>query len=475
MFAFLRSREYWDRIIGSRSTRIKKTHNSIAEIAERVAIRSQICESVYVNPEFNSRFTRVLTNPKENRTMNQVQQDILITRDLQTVVTESMRKYPIVTITGARQTGKTTLAKMAAPHLPYVNLESPKERAFAEQDPQAFLKRYSEGAIIDEVQRVPEIASWLQVHVDAKGKNGLFILTGSQNFSLMHALSQSLAGRTAVLHLLPFSLKEFSSAHPFISSDDLMFNGFYPRIIQQRISPIRGYGDYVETYLERDVRQIIEVRHLSTFRRFLTLCAGRVGQLLNKANLASDLGVDEKTIEAWLSALEASWIIFRLSPWSQSQTKRLIKSPKLYFYDVGLASFLLGIEHPSHISSHPLRGNLFENMVIAEFLKERYHTGRRSNLFFYRDSASVEVDVVLEKVDSHDLVEIKSSQTWTPALFASLKKVRHTLGNPVKHSWLIYDGSEDVLLDNDQLRLVPLELLTKYISHIVGAHGQANL
>lgn len=391
----------------------------------------------------------------------------LVFRDLQTQVTDSMKFYPVVTITGPRQAGKTTLAKMAAPSLPYVNLENPKERELAQTDPEAFFARYSEGAIIDEIQRVPELTSWIQTIVDSKKKNGLFLLTGSHNFSLMELLTQSLAGRTAVLHLLPFSLNEYMQLESPLSTDNLIWKGFYPRIILESIPPVRGYADYVETYIERDVRQIIAIKNLTIFRRFLTLCAGRVGQILNKAGLSSDLGIDEKTVENWLSVLEASWIVFRIPPWSMSTTKRLTKSPKLYFYDVGLAAFLIGIERSEHINAHPLRGNLFENLVVAELLKTRFNLGLRTNLFFYRDSSHNEVDILVEKAGRVELIEVKSAMTWSASFANALNKVRSFLGELALSSWVIYDGSDSLSLDSGNMQVIPILQLPAQATRIV--------
>lgn len=264
-------------------------------------------------------------------------------------------KYPVVTITGPRQSGKTTLANATFPDKPYANLESPVTRQFAEEDPIGFLNQYPEGAIIDEIQRVPDLLSFIQVIVDEKQKNSLFILTGSQQFELMRGISQSLAGRTALLKLLPLSISELTSFFP-LGVDEMLFKGFYPRIYDQNIPPYQVYGDYYETYVERDLRQLINIKNLSLFQRFIRLCAGRCGQLLNLNSLANDSGISQSTAREWMTILEASYIVFLLQPFHVNIKKRLVKSPKIYFYDVGLAGWLCGIEEERQIATHPLRG-----------------------------------------------------------------------------------------------------------------------
>jgi len=330
-------------------------------------------------------------------------------------------KYPVVTITGPRQSGKTTLARATFADKPYANLENPVTRQFAQEDPLAFLNQYPEGAVIDEIQRVPDLLSYIQVIVDEKRRNSLFVLTGSQQFELMREISQSLAGRTALLKLLPLSIPELAARFsPGI--DAMLFKGFYPRIYDQDIGPAQAYGDYFETYVERDLRQLINVKNLSVFQRFVRLCAGRCGQLLNLNSLANDTGISQSTAREWMTVLEASYIVFLLQPFHANIGKRLIKSPKIYFYDVGLASWLCGIEEEKQIATHPLRGNLFENMAIMEALKYRYNQGKRNNIYFYRDSNGNEIDLLYVK--GHDMlpIEIKSGQTVTSSYFSSLKK-----------------------------------------------------
>ncbi len=281
--------------------------------------------------------------------------------------TTAFAKYPVITITGPRQSGKTTLARNTFTEKPYANLENPVTRQFAEEDPLAFLGQYPQGAIIDEIQRVPELLSYIQVIVDERRENSLFVLTGSQQFELMHGITQSLAGRTALLKLLPLSIAELAT-HFSPGVDEMLFKGFYPRIYDQDIAPDQAYGDYFETYVERDLRQLVNVKNLSLFQRFVKLCAGRCGQLLNLNSLANDTGISHSTAREWMTVLEASYIVFLLQPFHANIGKRLVKSPKIYFYDVGLASWLLGIEEQRQIATHPLRGGLFENMARQQNL-----------------------------------------------------------------------------------------------------------
>lgn len=369
----------------------------------------------------------------------------MIPRALAGFAASAFKKYPIVTITGPRQSGKTTLAKATFPDKPYANLEHPVTRQFALEDPVAFLNQYPDGAIIDEIQRVPELLSYLQVLVDEQSKNSLFVLTGSQQFELMRGISQSLAGRTALLKLLPLSIAELTPFFP-LGVDEMLFKGFYPRIYDQDISPSQAYGDYYETYVERDLRQLINITNLSLFQRFIRLCAGRCGQLLNLNSLANDCGVSQSTARQWMSVLEASYIVFLLQPFHANINKRLIKTPKIYFYDVGLAAWLCGIEEEKQIATHPLRGNLFENMVVMEALKYRYNRGKRNNLHFYRDSNGNEIDILYTEGQNILPIEIKSGQTITPAYFNGLIKFRALFPDNLPwSSFLIYGGETEQL------------------------------
>ena len=364
----------------------------------------------------------------------------MIERDITPLLVSLFKQYPFVTVTGPRQSGKTTLCRIAFPDLEYVNLEAPDAREFAESDPRAFLAQFSDGAIIDEIQRVPALLSFLQVIGDEAGRNGMFVLTGSEQFLLSAAISQSLAGRTALLRLLPFSLSERRRAGASNAIDDIIYSGFYPRIHDQGLDPIQALGDYFETYVERDVRQLSEIRNLSNFRRFVRLCAGRVGQLVNLSSLGSDAGVSHTTVRQWLNVLETSYIIFQLQPFHANIRKRLIKSPKLYFYDVGLASYLIGIEHPRQIATHPLRGFLFENAVIAETLKHRFNRGRQANVSFYRDAQGLECDLLYETGYGYGAIEIKSGATVSSSYFDALNRVAELVPD-VNAKAVVYGGA----------------------------------
>lgn len=349
--------------------------------------------------------------------------------------------YPVVAVTGPRQSGKTTLVKGIFTDYTYANLEAPDTRAFARTDPRAFLNGLGKRAILDEVQHVPELFSYIQVAVDAEPEKGRFILTGSPNFSMMERISQSLAGRVAIATLLPLSMEEARQNFRAASIDDLLFSGFYPRIHEDRLEPAEALRFYLQTYVERDVRQLIRIGDLDRFHTFLRLCAGRVGQLLNSSALGSEVGVSHNTIREWLSVLEASYLIFRLQPFHANLGKRLVKTPKLYFVDVGLASHLLGIREQSQLSAHPLRGALFENLIVAEALKQRLHTGRDNNLLFYRDQVGNEVDLVAEDSSQLHAIEIKSGQTIASDFFKNLNRFAKFTGK-VTSSTLIYGGEE---------------------------------
>lgn len=323
-----------------------------------------------------------------------------------------VKQYPVITITGPRQSGKTTLVKQVFPQKPYLNLEKPSVREFAIEDPEGFLNQHPHGAILDEIQRTPQLLSYIQAIVDEKDSKGLYILTGSHQFGLRDAINQSLVGRTALLRLLPFSLEELNSnKQKKLSLEKILYRGFYPRIHKDRLNPTQALGDYCETYLERDVRQGVKLKNLYLFQKFMRLIAGQIGQIMNYQSLADAIGVSQVTIKEWISILEVSFVIFLLPPYHKNIRKRLIKRPKLYFYDVGLANYLLGIENESHLISHPLKGFLFENLVIAELFKYRFNRGRRAEFHFYRDSNGVEVDLLFQKGPHLLPIEIKSAET----------------------------------------------------------------
>ena len=377
----------------------------------------------------------------------------MIEREITHRLTTLFEQYPFVTVTGPRQSGKTTLCRATFPDLTYVNLEAPDTRDFAESDPRGFLAWYREGAIIDEIQHVPEILSYLQVFADESGKNSLFVLTGSEQFRLSDSISQSLAGRTALLRLLPFSLAERRRAGASDAVDDVLFSGFYPRIHDQRLDPRQALRDYFATYVERDVRRLGQIRNLSSFRHFVRLCAGRVGQLINLNSLGSDAGVSHTTAKAWLTILERSYIAFRLPPFHANIRKRLVKSSKLYFYDVGLASYLIGIERAEQLVTHPLRGALFENAVVVEALKHRFNQGRDANLSFFRDAKGLECDLLYETARGIGAIEVKSGATFTSKRVDPLTRVAGLIPE-VSFKAVVYGGA--VRQSRSDYEVVPL-------------------
>lgn len=364
----------------------------------------------------------------------------MIERDIVPRLVELFDRYPFVTVTGPRQSGKTTLCRQVFPHLKYVNLEAPDQREFAESDPRGLIATLHGGAILDEIQRVPDLLSYLQVFADESGRNSLFVLTGSEHFKLSEAISQSLAGRTALLRLLPFSLAERQRIGADNRVDKILFGGFYPRIYDQALDPRQALSDYFETYVERDVRRLGEIRNLSSFQRFVRLCAGRIGQLTNTVALGSDAGVSHTTARNWIEVLEASYIAFRLPPFHANIRKRLVKSPKLFFYDVGLVSHLIGIERAEQIATHPLRGALFENMVVVEVLKHRYNRGRGFNMSFFRDSRGLECDLLFETGRDMCAIEIKSGATIASDYFHALECVAKSVPQ-ISTKVVVYGGT----------------------------------
>jgi len=347
----------------------------------------------------------------------------MIEREITGRLTKLFRQYPFVVVTGPRQAGKTTLCRAAFSSLAYRSLDALDVRAHAESDPRGFLAEIRAPAVIDEIQHVPSLLSYLKEAADADGGNGRYVLTGSGQFLLSDAIDQSLAGRTALLRLLPFSIDELRVAGVDAGVDEMLFSGFYPRIHDQGLDPRQALGDYIETYVERDVRRMLEVRNLTAFQRFVRLCAGRVGQLLNLSALGADAGVTHVTARHWLSVLEASYVVFRLPPYHGNMNKRLVKSPKLYFHDVGLASWLLGIESRRQLQTHPLRGALFENAVVTEVLKHACNRGRRPELLFFRDSTGLECDLLYPSEGRILAIETKSGATVASDWFTGLERV----------------------------------------------------
>ncbi|MBN1671052.1 MAG: ATP-binding protein [Kiritimatiellae bacterium] len=367
----------------------------------------------------------------------------MIDRELGNHAKSLFERYPVLTITGPRQSGKTVLAKACfGERLAYVNLEAPDIREYASQDPRAFLADHPDGAILDEIQRVPDLPSYIQVIVDEKRTNGLYVLTGSRQFEVHEAVSQSLAGRTAVLQLLPLTVRELEMLAGEMSVDAMLVGGFMPRIYDQRIPPSQALSDYVATYVERDLRQLLAVKDLDAFQRFLGLCAGRTGQLLNLSSLGNDAGVSHTTAQHWISLLRASYVVYLLQPYHRNVGKRLIKSPKLYFHDVGLAAYLCGIDAQAHLKNHPLRGSLFENMVVGETLKFFANRGRKAPLHFYRDSSGLEVDLLIDEGGSLLPVEVKASHTPAQALLKGLHRFRQVEPDAPYGRMLVYGGDQ---------------------------------
>ena len=366
----------------------------------------------------------------------------MIKRDIEPALRELLKGFPIVTVTGPRQSGKTTLAQTVFAGKPYVSLEDPDVRQMALDDPRGFLGRFPDGGVLDEVQRAPQLMSYLQSRVDADGRMGLFLLTGSQQFGLMSGITQSLAGRTAFVELLPFSVAELRAAGQLPSGlDATLFAGAYPPIHDRRLKPSAWLAAYVTAYVERDVRQFVKVQDLETFQRFVRLCAGRCGQILNLSSLAADCGITHNTAKAWISVLEASYILFLLRPHHANFNKRLIKSPKLYFYDCGLLCWLLGIRQPDQLAVHPLRGGIFESFVISELVKAGLNRGERPMLYFWRDSNGNEVDVIADVGPKMLPIEIKSGQTLNRDFFAGLERWQALAGELAATPALVYGGS----------------------------------
>ena len=381
----------------------------------------------------------------------------MIARHLRSALRAAARDAPVVTLTGPRQSGKTTLARTAFPRHDYASLEDPDLRTFALEDPRGFLDQYRHGVVIDEAQRAPDLFSYVQTLVDRDGRPGRFVLSGSQNFLLLRSISQTLAGRCAILHLLPFSFTELASLPavdvsglgrriprrrrvPEADLPDTLFRGFYPRIHDKKLDARRWLRDYHQTYVERDVRELVNVGDLEAFRLFVRLCAGRNGQLLNLSGLASDAGVTHTTARRWLSILEASFLVVRLRPHHRNFNKRLVKSPKLYFLDTGLLCYLLGIGSPAELRLHAARGNVFESFVLSELLKARLHRGDEAALYFWRDAAGHEIDFVIADGEKLTPVEVKSGQTVAGDFFAGLRFWRALAGDPAAPAALVYGG-----------------------------------
>jgi len=377
----------------------------------------------------------------------------MILRTLEHKLIELSKKFPVISLTGPRQSGKTTLVRYVFSEYFYVSLEEPDTRLYAQSDPRGFLNNHPEGMIIDEVQQVPELFSYIQSIVDESNRVGQFILTGSQNFLLLEKISQSLAGRVAILKLLPFSLDELDRANlQHIHFEPVLLQGFYPRIYDKNIAAEDYYPNYIQTYLERDVRQIKNITDLNSFTRFLKLCAGRIGQLINLSALGQEAGITHSTAKAWISLMEASYILFLLHPHHRNYNKRLVKSPKLYFYDTGLACSLLGITQTKHLESHYLRGSLFENMIIADLYKSFTNIGQEPPISFWRDKTGHEIDLLIESGNDVKPIEIKSGLTISSDFFKNLNYFNNLSGQPARQSTLIYGGVRDQIWNDIQIR-----------------------
>jgi len=367
----------------------------------------------------------------------------MVRRELMDELLEAARQFPVVTVLGPRQSGKTTLIRSAFPKKPYRSLEEPDVRAAAQQDPRGFLAPIAGGVILDEVQRVPELLSYLQGEVDRKRGSGRFILTGSHQPALHQAIAQTLAGRTAILTLLPFSLGELASYGLAQDPFRLIVKGAFPRVYEESLTPERFFKGYVQTYLERDVRSLMALKDLRRFQQFLTLVAGRLGQVVNYTSLGNDTGVSSTTTKDWISVMQASFALFELPPFFENLGKRAIKSPKLYFTDTGLAAFLAGISDATQASRDPLRGALFENWLVLECLKRRLNRGRSADLYFFRDNHGNEVDLVIRKGRTVVPVEIKSAATFTQEFHRGIEGFRRAAGSRALGGAILYGGPDD--------------------------------
>ena len=376
---------------------------------------------------------------------------MVIARQIAAPFQELCKYFPIIYLGGPRQAGKTTFLKSRYPNLPYANLEDPEVRLLAEQDPRKFLKGFPSGAILDEAQRVPELFSYLQVMVDAD-KRLQFLLSGSQNFLLMEKITQSLAGRVGILNLFPFGFTEMEdTAFAPTDLEQFVWKGGFPGLHERGVPPEIYFNNYIQTYLERDVRLLKNIGDLSTFNRFLRLCAGRVGQPLNFSTLATDLSLSVNTIKSWFSVLEASYMIFYLPPFYENFNKRIIKSSKFYFFDTGLLCHLLGISIPKQLETHHYLGNIIENAIIADLYKKRAHAGNRPVFWFWQDQHGNEVDLLIEEHGALKAIEIKSSHTFNTRLVSGLAKWQQLAKNQTTDNYLVYAGNQHMDIENGKL------------------------
>lgn len=375
-----------------------------------------------------------------------------IKRKIESTILEAAKYFPVITVTGPRQSGKTTMLKQIFPHLHYYSLEDLDTRSFAMEDPVRFLHLHEDGMILDEVHNYPELLSYIQGIVDEQPQKK-FVLSGSSNFALIKKVSQSLAGRSGVFELMPLSIEEVKGQIEYVDdADQLLYQGLYPAVCSCKNIPKFLYPSYVKTYLERDVRDLLNVKDIRLFNMFLKLCAGRIGSVFNASEIAGEIGVSSKTIQAWVSILQASYVVYLLPPYFENSRKRLTKSPKMYFCDTGLACTLLGIESAEQLAFDKMRGHLFENLIVVELLKRRLNEGKESNLYFYRDSNQNEVDILVNNGSSLDAIEVKSAMTYNPSFEKALLKVNEWVNPPVGKRTIIYAGTlED---DKGDIRLL---------------------
>lgn len=375
-----------------------------------------------------------------------------IKRKIESTILEAAKYFPVITVTGPRQSGKTTMLKQIFPHLHYYSLEDLDTRSFAMEDPVRFLHLHEDGMVLDEVHNYPELLSYIQGIVDEQPQKK-FVLSGSSNFALLKKVSQSLAGRSGVFELMPLSIEEVKGQIEYVDdADQLLYQGLYPAVCSCKNIPKFLYPSYVKTYLERDVRDLLNVKDMRLFNMFLKLCAGRIGSVFNASEIAGEIGVSSKTIQAWVSILQASYVVYLLPPYFENSRKRLTKSPKMYFCDTGLACTLLGIESAEQLAFDKMRGHLFENLIVVELLKRRLNEGKESNLYFYRDSNQNEVDILVNNGSSLDAIEVKSAMTYNPSFEKALLKVNEWVNPPVGKRTIIYAGTlED---DKGDIRLL---------------------
>lgn len=366
----------------------------------------------------------------------------MIYRNISSKIIELSQKFYIIAVTGPRQSGKTTLVRNIFTNYTYVNLEDIEKRNFAKEDPKGFFQIYKSKVIIDEIQYVPELFSYLQINADEQQITGNYVITGSQNFQFVEKISQSLAGRVAVFNLLPFSYSELKETEfNYENYEEYIFKGFYPAIYDRNINPVDWYSNYIQTYLERDIRQLINIGDIYSFHQFLKICANNIGQIVNFTSIGSQIGVSFNTIKKWLSILEASYIIYLLPPFYSNLSKRIVKSPKLYFIDTGLACNLLNINSKDQINFHFLKGELFENMIITELFKRKSHNPQNYEMYFFRDNNKNEIDCIIQYSNNLSCIELKSSRTINESYFSTLQKMNNEIKN-IKNSILIYGGND---------------------------------